>query len=85
MKINSALRYAKNYVIIAILMFLCQQATVVGDYKGYALSLFVALIYCRFSIGVVCGCYFAMCVICDHSVYGIILAIVEMVIIVVGK
>ncbi len=85
MKINSALRYAKNYVIIAILMFLCQQATVVGDYKGYALSLFVALIYCRFSIAVLCPCYLAICLICDHSLYGIIYATVPIVIMLLAK
>ncbi|MDE5549645.1 MAG: hypothetical protein K2J13_05285, partial [Clostridia bacterium] len=85
MKINSALRYAKNYVLIALLMFLCQRAQIVGDYRGYALSLFVALIYCRFNVAVLSCSYLSICLICDHSLYGIVYATVPIIIMLTAK
>ena len=85
MKINSALKYAKNYVLLALLMFLCQRAQIVGDYKGYALSLFVALIYCRFNVAVLSCSYLSICLICDHSLYGIIYATVPIIIMLTAK
>ena len=54
MKVNTALKYVKSYVLVALLTVLCQRAQIVGDYRGYALPLLVALFYCRFSVGVIC-------------------------------
>lgn len=85
MKINGALKYAKSYVLTALLMFLCQQAQIVGDHKGYALSLFIALIYCRFNVAVLSCSYLAISLICDHTLYGIIYAIVPIVIMLLAK
>ncbi len=85
MKIDGALRYAKNYVLTALLMFICQQAQIVGDYKGYALSLFVALIYCRFNIAVISCCYLSISLICDHTLYGIVYATAPVIILLAAK
>ncbi len=85
MKVNTALKYVKNYVLVALLMVLCQRAQIVGDYKGYALSLLVALFYCRFSVGVICPTYLAVCLIFDHSLFGIFYAVAPVVILLLAK
>lgn len=85
MKINTALKYAKSYVLVALFMVLCQRARIVGDYRGYALPLLVALFYCRFSVGVICPCYLAICLIFDHSLFGIFYAVAPVVILLVAK
>ena len=85
MKINSALRYVKNYLLIGLLIFFCQQAQIVGDYKGYAMSLFIALCYCRFNLAVLCPTYLAICLICDHSLFGIVYAITPIILLLIAK
>ena len=57
MKVNTALKYVKNYIIAALLTVLCQLASVVSGYNGYALPMLVALFYCRFNVGIVSACY----------------------------
>lgn len=85
MKINGAVKYAKNYVIAIILMILCQLASAVSGYRGYALPLLAALIYCRFNIGIVSACYLAICLIADHSLFGIFYAVAPVVIFLIAK
>ncbi len=85
MKVNTALKYVKNYVLVILLMILCQRAQIVGDYRGYALPLLVALFYCRFSVGVICPSYLAICLIFDHSLFGIFYAVAPVVILLVAK
>ncbi|MDE6189736.1 MAG: SpoIIE family protein phosphatase [Clostridia bacterium] len=85
MKINGAVKQARTYILIALLTFLCQQAQIVGDYKGYALALFIALIYCRFNIAILSCIYLAICLICDHTLYGIIYATVPIVVMLIAK
>ena len=85
MKVNTALKYAKSYVLVALLTVLCQRARIVGDYRGYALPLLVALFYCRFSVGVICPCYLAICLIFDHSLFGIVYAVAPVAILLLAK
>lgn len=85
MKVNTALKYVKSYVLVALLTVLCQRAQIVGDYRGYALPLLVALFYCRFSVGVICPCYLAICIIFDHSLFGIFYAVAPVIILSVAK
>ncbi|MDE6604607.1 MAG: SpoIIE family protein phosphatase [Clostridia bacterium] len=85
MKVNTALKYVKSYVLVALLTVLCQRAQIVGDYRGYALPLLVALFYCRFSVGVICPCYLAICLIFDHSLFGIFYAVAPVIILLVAK
>ncbi|MDE6275393.1 MAG: SpoIIE family protein phosphatase [Clostridia bacterium] len=85
MKVNTALKYVKNYILVALLMVLCQRAQIVGDYRGYALPLLVALFYCRFSVGIICPCYLAICLIFDHSLFGILYAVAPVVILLLAK
>ncbi len=85
MKVNTALKYVKNYIIAALLTVLCQLASVVSGYNGYALPMLVALFYCRFNVGIVSACYLAICLIADHSLFGIFYAVAPVVILLLAK
>lgn len=85
MKINSALIHVKNYIFLAALMAIMCLARVVPDYGGYAMSLYIAFVYCRYSIAALSPMYIAITLIFDHTLWGIIYAIAPVVIMLVAK
>lgn len=85
MKINSALTYIKNYVFLAVIMAICCLSKIVPDCGGYAMSIYIALVYCRYSIAVLSPIYLALCLIFDHTLSGIIYAIAPVVIMLIAK
>ena len=85
MKINSALIHVKNYIFLGVLMALLSLARIVPDYGGYAMSIYIALVYCRFSIAVLSPMYLAISLIFDHTLWGIIYAVAPVVIMVAAK
>lgn len=85
MKINSALIHVKNYIFLGALMAVMSLARVIPDSGGYAMSIYIALVYCRYSIAVLSPMYLAISLIFDHTLKGIIYAVAPVVIMVIAK
>lgn len=85
MKINSALIYVKNYIFLAAVIAVMSMARVVPYCGGYGMSIYIALVYCRYSIAVLSPVYLAISLIFDHTLYGIIYAVCPVVIMLTAK
>lgn len=85
MRIDNTLRYISSYVLLGIMLVFCKLASIIPGYGGYALSLYIALIYCRFSISALSPIYLAINLIFDHSITGIAYALAPIIIMVIAK
>lgn len=63
------------YLSALLAMFFCAYARISNGTLGFALGLYVALVYCRSNMIFLAPCYIAINLLCDSSLTGIIYAI----------